>query len=169
MIVTDVFESFRMRNTNVSIVETQSSRHRIFGWLVCLHFKACLTWHSLPSRLRMTTACFGRWSMLHSSWPNFSAAALTRRGDLRPIQMNTSDQQSSIYTPLVSRRLWSCNRRTISMNTFRKSQLKKSNLSNFTYQSEFWKHIKFEFVLMFNWKLIVYLRKFKISQSQANL
>jgi len=63
-----------------------------------------ITWHSVPSRLRVTQVCLGRCSMEQISWPSFKAAARTRRGDFLPIQMNTSDQQSRMYTPVVSNR-----------------------------------------------------------------
>lgn len=63
---------------------------------------------SVPSRLRLTVAWRGRCSIPHSSWPSLRAAARTRRGDLRPSQMNTSDQQSRMYTQRVSSRLCSC-------------------------------------------------------------
>lgn len=68
----------------------------------------CRTWHSVPSRLRVTMACLGRCSIPHSSWLSFSAAARTSRGDFLPIQMKTSDQQSRMYTLWVSSRLCSC-------------------------------------------------------------
>lgn len=56
-------------------------------------------------------ACLGRCSIVHSSWLSFSAAARTSRDDFLPIQMKTSDQQSRMYTLLVSSRLCSCGHR----------------------------------------------------------
>lgn len=78
----------------------------------CVGEAALRTCASVPSRLRLTEAWRGLCSIPHSSWPSLRAAARTRRGDLRPNQMNTSDQQSRMYTQRVSSRLCSCEEKT---------------------------------------------------------
>lgn len=114
----------------------------------------------------------GRWSIPHSSWPSLRAAARTRRGDLRPSQMNTSDQQSRMYTQRVSSRLCSCGAPEAGgqgQGQPAGRDLGPGALLPVSHQSHPRHQFHFGPLLMFHGELVVDLWQLQVAQAQAHL